>query len=62
MISLKERKDMRRMDYRIKVVFERPNNIQFTKYFTRAAEADDFTVKAKEHGMQMIERCELYEK
>lgn len=63
MITINERRDMRRMGYSIKVVFERPKNkVPFTKYFTTPIEADEFSRKAKENGIRMIERDELYEK
>lgn len=63
MITLSERKDMRRMGYTIKVVFERPDNkVPFMKYFTKASEADNFTKAAAENGIRMVERSELYER
>lgn len=62
MITINERRDMRRMGYNIKVIFERPNRIRFTKFFTTASEADAFTKSAKENGVRMTERDELYER
>ena len=61
MITIAERREMKRMGYTIKVNYERPNRIRFLKYFTTKAEADDFTEKAAEHNIHPISRDTIEE-
>lgn len=56
MITIAERREMKRMGYTIKVNYERPNKVRFLKYFTTAEEADDFTKKAAENNIHPISR------
>ena len=56
MITIAERREMKRMGYTIKVNYERPNKVRFLKYFTTTDEADDFTARAAENNIHPISR------
>ena len=56
MITIAERREMKRMGYTIKINYERPNKMRFLKYFTTPEEADDFTARAAENNIHPISR------
>lgn len=60
MIGRKEMLKMLYMGYQIKAVFERPNKVRFTKYFSTADEAETFIKAAKANGMKWLETDELF--
>ena len=57
MITMKERREMRRMGDSVKAVYEIPRNgVRFTKYFKDEAECERFTAAAATYANRQISK------